>query len=33
LTKDGFEAIADIKLPSGRIQHWHIRQDALIWPK
>jgi hypothetical protein len=33
LTKDGFEATADIKLPSGRSQHWHIRQDALIWPK
>jgi hypothetical protein len=33
LTQDGFEATADIKLPSGRIQRWHIRQDALIWPK
>ena len=33
LAKDGFEATADIKLPSGRSQHWHIRQDALIWPK
>src|ERR1035438_8725604 len=33
LTKVGFEASADIELPSGRIQRWHIRQDALIWPK
>ena len=33
LTGDGFEASAEIKLPNGRIQRWHIRQDALIWSK
>jgi hypothetical protein len=33
LTKDGFEATAQVKPPSGRIQRWHIRQDALVWQK
>ena len=33
LTKGGFEASAEIKLPNGRTQRWHIRQDALIWLK
>ena len=33
LTSDGFEASAEIRLPNGRTQRWHIRQDALIWPK
>src|SRR5208283_2720430 len=32
LTTDGFEASAEIKLPNGQTQCWHIRQDALIWP-
>jgi hypothetical protein len=31
LTGDGYEATADLKLADGRIQRWHIRQDALIW--
>ena len=31
LTKDGFEVTAEIKLPDGRSEHWHIRQDARVW--
>ena len=33
LTRHGFEATARFKLPNGRAQRWHIRQDALIWSK
>lgn len=33
LTKDGYEATAEIRLPGGRREHWHIRQDALVWRK
>jgi len=33
LTADGFVATAEIKLPGGRIQRWHIRQDARVWPE
>ena len=31
MAKDGFEATAEIKLPDGRIERWHIRQDARVW--
>ena len=27
-----FEASVDLRLPDGRTQRWHIRQDSLIWP-
>jgi hypothetical protein len=27
-----FEASVDLRLPDGKTQRWHIRQDALIWP-
>ena len=30
-TADGFEATAQVKLPDGHVQRWHIRQDALVW--
>jgi len=30
-TLDGFEATAETKLPNGKTQRWHIRQDARIW--
>jgi hypothetical protein len=30
-TNDGFVATMPLKLPNGKIQQWHIRQDALIW--
>lgn len=30
-TRDGFEATADVGLPGGRVEHWHIRQDARVW--
>jgi hypothetical protein len=30
-TSDGFVATMPLKLPSGKTQLWHIRQDALIW--
>jgi len=29
--KDGFEATAEVKLLDGRIERWHIRQDARVW--
>lgn len=29
-TTAGFEATASIRLPDGRVQRWHIRQDALV---
>jgi hypothetical protein len=32
LTAEGFEATAEIKLTEGRLQRWHIRQDARVWP-
>jgi hypothetical protein len=32
VTASGFEATAVIKLPDGKKQHWHIRQDSWIWP-
>ena len=31
LTPDGFWATAEIKLPDGNFQRWHIRQDSKIW--
>ena len=30
-TDDGFVATLALRLPSGKTQLWHIRQDALIW--
>lgn len=30
-TPDGFEVTAEIKLPGGKTERWHIRQDARIW--
>jgi hypothetical protein len=30
-TPDGYHATAGIKLPDGRLQLWHIRQDARVW--
>lgn len=33
LTGDGFEATAEIKLPDGQNERWHIRQDARVWPE
>ena len=27
-----FEASVDLRLPDGKTQRWHIRQDSLIWP-
>jgi len=30
-TQSGYEATAEIKLPNGDSQRWHIRQDARIW--
>ena len=31
LTKDGFEAVVEIKTPEGRSTRWRIRQDARVW--
>jgi hypothetical protein len=31
ITSSLFEATAEIKSPDGRIQRWHIRQDARLW--
>jgi len=31
LTRDGFEATAEIRLPNGRRSRWHIREDARVW--
>ncbi|MBI3418267.1 MAG: carbohydrate-binding family 9-like protein [Verrucomicrobia bacterium] len=33
LTPEGFWATAEIKLPGGNYQRWHIRQDSKIWPE
>lgn len=33
LTNEGFEATAELLLPAGRTEQWHIRQDALVWQK
>lgn len=33
LTKEGYEATAEIKLAGGRREQWHIREDALVWQK
>jgi hypothetical protein len=33
LTREGYEASAEIRLPNRRTQRWHIRQDALIWSR
>lgn len=30
-TPDGFEVTAQVKLPGGKTQRWHIRQDARVW--
>jgi hypothetical protein len=32
VTASGFEATVEIKLPGGKRQFWHIRQDSWIWP-
>ena len=32
VTESLFEVVGVIKLPDGRVQRWHIRQDALVWP-
>jgi hypothetical protein len=32
-TAEGYRATAGIKLRDGRLQLWHIRQDAKVWPK
>jgi hypothetical protein len=32
VTETLFEVIGVIKSPEGRVQRWHIRQDALVWP-
>ncbi|HEV3204445.1 MAG TPA: carbohydrate-binding family 9-like protein, partial [Gemmataceae bacterium] len=32
VTESCFEVTGAIKLPEGRKQRWHIRQDSLIWP-
>jgi len=31
VTPRGYEAAAEVKMPDGKTQHWHIRQDALVW--
>jgi hypothetical protein len=33
VTASLFEASIDLRLPQGRSQRWHIRQDALVWPE
>lgn len=33
VTADLFQASVELRLPSGKTQRWHIRQDALIWPQ
>jgi cellulose/xylan binding protein with CBM9 domain len=30
-TNEGFEVTLRLKLPNGRTQYWHIRQDAHVW--
>ena len=30
-TNDGFEVVAEIRLPNGKTQEWHIRQDSHVW--
>lgn len=30
-TADGYVATLPLKLPGGKTQRWHIRQDALVW--
>lgn len=30
-TTSGFEVIARMRLPDGRTQPWHIRQDSRVW--
>jgi hypothetical protein len=32
VTESGFEVTAEIRLPGGKTQRWHIRQDSRIWP-
>jgi hypothetical protein len=29
---DRFEATADVRLPEGGCQRWHIREDSRVWP-
>jgi hypothetical protein len=31
VTSSLFEAAVELRLPDGKTQRWHIRQDALIW--
>ena len=31
LTRDGYQASVNLRLPSGRWQRWHIQQDAKVW--
>jgi hypothetical protein len=33
ITEDGFVVTVEIRLPSGKTQRWHIRQDSRIWPE
>jgi hypothetical protein len=32
VTQSGFEVTAELKKADGKIQRWHIRQDARVWP-
>jgi hypothetical protein len=31
ITGSLFEVTIDLRVVSGRIEHWHIRQDSLLW--
>jgi hypothetical protein len=33
VTTSLFEATAAVRLPGGKTQRWHIRQDSLVWPE
>ena len=33
VTASLFEAGVDLRLPGGKTERWHIRQDALVWPE
>ncbi len=32
-TRHGFEATAEVRLPNGRTERWHIREDSRVWRK